>query len=96
MLNITVSGITQTKQALDSKIRRLLERVSADVLSVARANTPIRLGKARAGWKRKKLGKEYSVSNRVVYIGKLEEGSSKQAPRGILKPTVDEITRRKY
>ena len=73
-----------------------MDRVSADVLTVARANTPIRLGKARAGWKRRKTRDGFTVSNRVVYIDKLEQGSSKQAPRGILKPTVEEITRRKY
>ena len=75
MLNISVSGITQTSQAMNSKVRRLLDRVSADVFTVARANTPIRLGKARAGWKKQKTRDGFSVSNRVVYIDKLNQGS---------------------
>ena len=96
MLNISVSGITQANKAINSKVRRLMDRVSSDVLTVARANTPIRLGKARAGWKKKKTRDGFSVSNRVVYIDKLNQGSSQQAPQGIIKPTLQEIQRRKY
>lgn len=96
MLDIRVTGITQYKQKTAKRINQLLDRVSNDVLVLARANTPIRLGKARRGWKRTKQGKNYVVQNRVVYIDKLEQGSSKQAPQGILKPTLQAISRRRY
>ena len=96
MLNIKVSGLRQYSRQTAKQISDLIERVSLDVINVARAKTPIRLGRARNGWKRIKQGRNYSVQNRVVYIDKLEQGSSKQAPRGIIGPTIKEISRRKY
>ena len=74
----------------------MIDRVSDDVLVVARSKTPIRLGKARAGWRKIRKGRDVSIQNRVAYIDLLEAGSSKQAPRGILKPTISEITKRRY
>ena len=96
MLNIKVSGLQNYKKQQAKQIQDLIERVSLDVINVARAKTPIKLGRARNGWKRIKQGKNYSIQNRVVYIDKLEQGSSKQAPRGIIGPTINEISRRIY
>lgn len=74
----------------------MIDKVSNDVLIVARDKTPIRLGKARRGWKKRKTNRGTVIENRVLYIDQLEQGSSRQAPRGIVGPTIQEITRRKY
>ena len=95
MLNITVSGITQTNRKIKSETTKLVNNISNDVLTFARANTPIRLGRARAGWKKVKQTTGFSIRNKVPYINKLEQGSSEQARDGILGPTLEQI-RRKY
>ncbi len=96
MLDIKVSGYARARKGVDKKIKQLIERISDDVLVVARSKTPIRLGRARRGWRKIRRGRDISVANTVPYIDLLEAGSSKQAPRGILKPTITEITRRRY
>lgn len=96
MLQIKVTGLQQFNKDAQNQIERIIDRVSDDIVVVARANTPIRLGKARRGWKKRRLTKGAVIENRVIYIDKLEGGSSKQAPTGILEPTLREITRRRY
>jgi len=96
MLNIKVSGRQQAFKGIEKSIERLIERVADDVLVVARANTPIRTGRARRGWRKTRQGKDMNVTNRVPYINQLDEGSSKQAPRGISKPTLETILARRY
>jgi hypothetical protein len=96
MLRIKVTGLNNANKAIQRKVDRLVEKVSDDVLVVARDKTPIRLGKARNGWKKRKLTKGAVIENRVIYIDKLDQGSSRQAPRGIVGPTIAEIKRRKY
>ena len=66
---------------------------------VARA-TPKRSGTAQRGWRKiadYKVGRTTTViENRVPYIGLLEMGYSKQAPRGMLGPVLNRLTRRTY
>jgi hypothetical protein len=95
MLNITVTGLTSTNRKVKQDINKLVDAISNDVLVFARANTPIRLGTARAGWKKQRQTNGFSIKNKVPYIDKLNQGSSKQSPEGILKPTLQQI-RSKY
>ena len=56
-------------------------------------STPIRTGRARAGWRKyrdTKIGNGQNqtvITNAVPYIGPLDEGKSKQAPDGIVDPS---------
>lgn len=61
--------------------------------------TPIDTGRAKRGWKRVKEFEfngqvQTVIRNDVPYIGVLDKGSSKQAPNGIVDPSVQEIKRR--
>lgn len=96
MLRIKVTGMEQFNREAQRRVNQLIEKVSDDVVVVARDKTPIRLGRARSGWKKRKTPQGAVVENRVIYIDKLEQGSSKQAPRGIVAPTIQEILRRRY
>lgn len=55
--------------------------------------TPIKTGRARSGWRKyrdTKIGTGQTqtvITNTVPYIGPLDEGSSKQAPQGIVEPS---------
>ena len=82
---------------------RLLNTFADNVLTVAKSNTPIDTGKARRGWRKRKSRNGYNIDNRVPYVGLLDfdpglrRPRSRQAPRGIIKPTVEStrLTRRK-
>tara|TARA_R100000231_G_scaffold28505_1_gene25303 strand:+ start:10206 stop:10508 length:303 start_codon:yes stop_codon:yes gene_type:complete len=80
--------LSDLKKEIDSFIKDL----SKQTIRVARQNTPIDTGRARKGWTRSNSRQGFEVENSVPYIGFLEKGISKQAPKGILKPTVRKVT----
>lgn len=71
-----------------------------DLAVVAAQKTPVRTGRAQRGWRHvaefKFNGQTQTViRNDVPYIGVLDEKkTSKQAPNGIVPPSVEEINRR--
>ena len=94
MLRFRVTGTRQAMRSLEREKEAFHTRVANDILEVARSKTPIDQGKARRGWRSENRYREISVVNRVPHIEALERGHSKQAPNGILGPTVREISRR--
>lgn len=96
MIQISVRGIKKTMGGLEREKDRIISQIAQDTLEVARRNTPIDEGRARAGWRSESTMNDYRIVNRVPYIDLLENGRSKQAPNGILGPTVREISRRRY
>lgn len=82
-------------------IKQLRDELSDDLRSFAtqlnsnlRATTPIRTGRARGGWQNSYngtlgTGRTKIAENNVPYIGVLDTGTSRQAPRGIVKIAVD-------
>ena len=96
MLRIVAIGTRAVMNGLKKTARSLLYKVAEDALVEAKKQTPIDKGTARRNWKIQHGNKEVLVYNRLPYIEELERGRSKQAPRGILKPTVNKIKRRKY
>lgn len=85
-------SFTRTQQ---EELGRFVESVMSDVRSTASRRTPRRSGAAARAWKEQGSGTQTVVANDKPYIQRLDEGYSKQAPGGILKPTLKEI-RRKY
>ncbi len=80
-------------RSVERSVDKLIQDVSRQTIKEAKANTPIRSGRARKGWAESSKGPGmFEVSNSVPYIEQLEKGRSKQAPRGITKPTVRTIT----
>jgi hypothetical protein len=73
------------------KVEVFFNRVKDQTYSAARQNTPKDTGFARSQWKQSKTANRFEVSNKTPYIGKLERGHSKQAKRGITKPTVRKV-----
>jgi len=78
-----------------SELGQFVESVMADVQQIAAKKTPRRSGAASRAWKQQGSGINTEVANDKPYIQRLDEGYSRQAPGGILKPTIREI-RRKY
>ena len=96
MISISIRGIRKTMGGLEREKDRIIGEIAQDTIEVARKNTPIDEGRARAGWHRENTIDGYRIVNRVPYIDLLEKGRSKQAPNRILGPTVREISRRRY
>lgn len=65
--------------------------LAKDVETEARAHTPIKTGNARRNWTKNVTNKSFDVKNQVPYIERLEAGASRQAPKGILGPTLTAI-----
>jgi hypothetical protein len=91
MAKINVSGFDDLRVALRNELKSLVSGLADEVESIAKSNTPIKTGNARNNWKKSVSPDTFVVSNRVPYIQRLEDGSSKQAPRGIIGPTLTQI-----
>ena len=84
MLNVDVKVDTS---ALNTKLNRVQQGLSAlpqQTLDEFKKNTPIRSGNAR---RRTKLVQNTIEAN-YAYAQRLDEGWSKQAPRGMVEPTL--------
>lgn len=85
----------KTRRELENEISRDFSQFASEFVTNLRATTPIQSGNARRGWVNKynnSVGKSTRfevAANHVPYIGPLDTGTSRQAPRGIVKPAFD-------
>jgi len=96
MIRITLTGTERAMNALKRRSQQLIQQISQDVLVTVKKYTPIRKGTARRAWHLQRQNRGISVINRTPYINRLDEGYSTQAPNGIIAPTLNEITKRRY
>ena len=95
--------------AVEKDIKRVLERsvnaIIEDAINIAKSLTPVRTGRAKAGWRRREQfsamkRRQTVIENMVPYIGILDgavpaRGGGRRGP--IMKPALDRalyITRR--
>jgi len=90
-MQVNVDGIGGIASEIKKAMRQLLEEVATGTEDIARANTPIKSGNARRNWRKQVSDRGFTVENRVPYIERLEAGASKQAPKGIVTPTLTQI-----
>ena len=95
MFRTRVQNIATVMTLVEKKIAKVKTEMVDTILREAKKNTPIKQGRARRGWRVERQGTNTRVVNRTPYIGTLERGRSKQAPRGILKPTVKGLKNRR-
>lgn len=89
MITLNVKGAQQVTSSI-KKIQRKLDKVPAEAYKVFVANTPIRSGNAR---RNTKLQKDTIAAN-YPYAKRLNEGYSKQSPKGMVEPTMKFIRER--
>ena len=77
------SGISSTDivQDITNDVKKDVISLGDSLLVDVKRTTPKDKGKARNGWQIKHSPTGFKIENRVEYIGPLNEGSSKQAPR---------------
>ena len=70
------------------------KRLAIDIFKGVKKLTPVDTGRAKRGWRmlRRRFG--MIVINNVPYINYLDQGSSKKAPRGMTKPTLEKLNTR--
>jgi hypothetical protein len=83
-------GIKVDSKVFDKRMKKLSGLPSyllKDALILTKENTPVASGNAR--------NKTIIQGNKIVsnygYAGKLDAGSSKQAPQGFTKPTIEQL-----
>jgi len=80
---------------LSNDVDQMVRSISQDLFDTVKQKTPVRSGRAKKSWRLRKERKySYEVSNRVPYIDRLDEGYSKQAPRGMTRPATREVLNR--
>lgn len=95
MARVSVVGINSVMRDIKTAISREIDQYAEELTELARANTPIKSGNARRNWNNKRTKQTgFTVENRVPYIERLEAGHSKQAPKGMVGPTLTQIKRR--
>ena len=96
-----MSEARKTMRELSTEINTDLSKFVQEYIVTLKSTTPIRTGRARRGWqnvlKRKAIGKGGTfpiAKNDVPYIGVLDNGSSRQAPTGIVEPALRKTRKR--
>jgi hypothetical protein len=81
-MGVTVTGIIAALQTIDKIVEQEKTALQDIYISEVRSRTPIDKGRARRGWQKRSQGKDKIISNKVPYIGRLEDGYSRQASKG--------------
>ena len=91
MLKVAMSSPRKIISEIRKGIENDLQNFSSALLENLRNNTPLKEGRARRGWSMRKGRNSVKLQNRVPYIERLENNSSKQTNgRGIIKPALRE------
>lgn len=100
---VTIVDPGNLKKRLSGLVRSEVQRFGQELTQEIRQKTPVDTGRAKAGWQNRSTNTGYEISNNVPYIGVLDKGrhmtnrgmrGSKQAPRGIVGPSLDAIKRK--
>jgi len=92
-LKIEVRGVANTINDVKADYQDFLERVADTIVEEAPKFTPKRTGLASRSWEAKKSKDNFEVTNTQPYTVYLEKPyvKSRQAPRGIIGPTLTSV-----
>jgi HK97 gp10 family phage protein len=91
MAQIRITGVDGVIRDLKKTLDETVKQLADQVFVAAKSNTPVKSGYARSQWNKAVTKENFVVKNQVPYIERLEAGASKQAPRGIIGPTLDQV-----
>jgi UDP-galactopyranose mutase len=88
MAQIVFTGRDVINKSLQKTLQMTIQQVADEVEQVAKSKTPVKTGFTRKQWTKTVQKTDFEVANRVPWIERLEAGASKQAPKGIIGPTL--------
>jgi len=96
LLKVSVSPSTIKATADFNRIlNQTVRSIANDLFKTVKKFTPKQSGRARSNWRlNKKADTKYTLTNKVPYIKRLDEGYSKQSPNGFYRPAVGEVSNR--
>jgi hypothetical protein len=90
-MKVTFTGSSSLVGDLKKQLTQMVTDLGQTTLQEARGKTPVKTGYARSKWTKTQTKDNFEVANRVPYIERLEAGASRQAPQGIIGPTLTAI-----
>lgn len=94
-ISITFQGRQDIAQAMNKTLEQHVASSAQLLLDVFQNKqgkiTPEKTGRARDGWSETHTKTDFKIENKVPYIGYLEQGRSKQAPRGMIGPALNKV-----
>ena len=103
MFKVELVDAGSLQKRLSARIRSEVQRLGQSMFTEIKQRTPVDTGTAKAGWRSKNTQTGFEITNQVPYIGILDKGrhmtrkgyrGSKQAPKGIVGPSLDSIKRK--
>lgn len=100
---VQLIGLSDVKSSLDKELGSAVSRLAQDLFAEIKSRTPVDTGRARKGWSKNVGSDNFVIENKVPYVPILDKGrhmtprgmrGSKQAPRGIVGPSLTEIKRK--
>jgi hypothetical protein len=90
-MKVTFTGSSSIVGNLKKELSQMVRDLGNTTLQEAKGHTPVKSGNARSKWTKTQTKDNFEVANRVPYIERLEAGASRQAPKGIIGPTLTAI-----
>jgi hypothetical protein len=87
-MKMVLTGVNDVLREINKIVEETVAETAKTVDKTARKETPVRTGYTQSQWKEKTDKRSFKVENKVPWIERLEAGASKQAPRGIIGPTL--------
>ena len=91
MASIVFTGADVISAGLAKTLQMTISQVADETIKVAASKTPVRTGYTKRQWTKQVSKADFEVANRVPWIGRLEAGASRQAPKGIIGPTLSTL-----
>lgn len=92
MIRIETRTLPIVMASVEAFAKAEVDKMMTDLHGGLMRSTPVDTGNARNGWQLT-LGADPAIENQVPYIGKLNDGHSKQAPALFIEAEINRVTR---
>jgi hypothetical protein len=82
--------VADVKNVVDSEKKSVVD----DLFQTVKRRSPVQTGKFRRSWSKSVSTSRITIKNPQPYGGELEKGKSRQAPMGVVQPSVNEVIAR--